>query len=85
MNSALLSRFLKLDLKPYTVDQRKAVITHFLQQRDGMTAAEAVEVADLVAPRSGDVRDAERIAEVRRTNPELAAKLAARLGTAAVA
>jgi hypothetical protein len=80
LTDPLRSRFNALPLPEYGVEQRKAVMTAILEKRPGMTPADAAEIAGLVAPHSADVREAERIAEARASDPELAAQMANRLG-----
>lgn len=81
LHEALRSRFIELHLAAYTLEQRKAVIAGFLANRKGVEAHQAKEIADLVAPLSADVRDAEQIAAVAKDDPALARELAKRLET----
>ncbi|MGA9859589.1 MAG: AAA family ATPase [Solirubrobacteraceae bacterium] len=76
---ALRSRLIEVYLPEYTEAERKEVIAGFLERRQGLSAAKAKEVADLVAPVSADIRDAEQIAEVDKTDPILAKQIAAGL------
>lgn len=82
LSDALLSRFVILEMRPYTAEERHAVIRGFLTTRHHLDEATAEEIAALVAPHGGDVRDAEQIATVWATDPDLARAQAARLRTA---
>jgi len=77
---ALMSRFIELDLVAYTAEERRAVIAGFLVTRRGLPADQAQEIADLVAPRGGDTRDADQIAGMWAQDPELARDMISRLG-----
>lgn len=77
---ALLNRFIELDLQPYTPEQRRTVIERFLETRHGLEPEQAREIADMVAVRGGDTRDAYQIAQIWRNDPELAKEMAGRLG-----
>jgi MoxR-like ATPase len=82
--AALLSRFHKLHLPNLSLEERRQVIIGVLGAREGISATDAAEIADLVAPHSSDVRVAEQIAEIWRTDPDLARQRAATLGGAGV-
>lgn len=77
---ALLSRFQKVYLAPYTNKQRQQVIYGSLRSKD-VPETRARHIARLVAPRSADVRDAERVAHIWESDPLLAKETALELGS----
>ena len=79
VSAPLRSRMTELHLQPYDEATRHKVIQSFLVNRHGATQAEADAVANLIAPISADVRDAEQSFLLYRQNPELATRMAARL------
>ncbi len=76
---ALRDRFTDLPMGDYSPEERRSVIEGFLIERDGMDPSEAAEIAGLIAPVSASVRDAERLADARREDPELGKQMAERL------
>ena len=75
----LLQRFTVLHLRDYTQAERHEVMLKLLEQRMAFNAAEAKEIADLVAP-VGTIRDAEHVGGLWKEDPEVARDHAARLG-----
>jgi hypothetical protein len=67
---ALLSRFRIVRLEPYTREQL-ATINRVVAQREGVSAKRADEIADLMAERSTDPRDARDLARLAGESGEL--------------
>jgi len=80
LRPALLTRFWIMPLNDYTLEERRAVIAGFLVTRRGIAADTAQEIANQVAERGGDTRDAAQIASVWEKDPELAHEMIKRLG-----
>ena len=78
MRPELLSRFEKIRLREYTVDEFRDVARHYLEKR-GIEPGLSRLIADGVAERSRDIRDARRIADMCYT-PTDVQFLLARLG-----
>ena len=79
VSAPLRSRMTELHLQPYDEATRHKVIQSFLVNRLDASPAEADAVANLIAPISADVRDAEQSFLLYRQNPELAQRMAVRL------
>lgn len=78
LSPPLLSRFIHLTMKPYSVAERKTIIRDRLTKR-GLAAKDAAAIADLVAPRNADIRDADQIATVWTSDRTLATQMISRL------
>ncbi len=77
--SPLYDRFIKLSMPEYTVEQRSEVMKAVLAKKQRLPEAEAERIAATVAPHTTSMRDAERIAEMAKENPELAKQMTERL------
>ena len=76
ISAPLRDRMVELHLKPYTEFERHEIIEQFLTKRKGMSGEDAKAVADMVAPSSSSVRDAEQIAVIYAYDKDLARRRA---------
>jgi hypothetical protein len=76
LREELVSRFQVLELRENTEEERRKIIEGFLVKRENVSPKFAKEVATLVAPRTTNVRDAERIARLSHGDIKLARQLA---------
>ncbi len=80
----LLDRFTVLRLAEYTAAERHRVMVNLLERRT-FSHEEAEQIATLVAPASSSIREAERVGELWKEDPELARQHVARLSNHAAA
>jgi Holliday junction DNA helicase RuvB len=85
---ALVSRFVRLDLRAYSVEETRSITERVLIKREGVAPARAREIASKTAARSRDPRDGIQVARLTRggepIDPVLAQVVPSKVGDGGV-